>query len=44
MRALTGLSLLLLLAACDHAAEGAKEALNKGGELAGKAQAKCSRG
>jgi hypothetical protein len=37
MRALTGLSLLLLLAACDHAAEGAKEALNKGGELAGKA-------
>lgn len=37
MRTLTGLVLLLLLAGCEHAAEGAKEALNKGGELAGKA-------
>ena len=38
MRRWTGLLLaILLFSACDRATDGAKEALNKGGELAGKA-------
>lgn len=44
MRALSGPLLLLLLAGCQHAAEGAKEALNKGGELAGKAASEVLEG
>ncbi|MFN6176804.1 MAG: hypothetical protein ACK46G_04625 [Flavobacteriales bacterium] len=44
MRALTFVSALLLLAGCGRVTDGTKDALNKGGELAGKAASEVLEG